>query len=174
MTDFTLKLGPTVTVVDENESTVLSPLKSVGLDVTGNADPNGPSGNAILNTTNGVLTIALNIPPGVGISKVAPSADKTKIVFTLSNGTTQSVNMSDLGMPGGVYVSEDGVVRSIPKTVGVLPSDVINNGGVYMVGSTALPTGLSVNADGSTIMTDGTVYYPGTYSNNGVLCALPG
>jgi len=71
----------------------------------------------------------------------------------------------------GVYVDENGIVRSIPKTRGSLPSDVTLNGDVYMAGETALPAGLSDN--GGVIMTDGSVYFPGTFSNGGVLSVNP-
>jgi len=68
-----------------------------------------------------------------------------------------------------VYVDANGYVRKVQDDTGALPSDVTQNGSVFMTGATALPAGLSSN--GGVIMTDGTVDYPGTYSNGGVLSA---
>ncbi|MBO1361448.1 hypothetical protein J2D73_16810 [Acetobacter sacchari] len=57
-------------------------------------------------------------------------------------------------------------------TLGTLPDDVTLEGDVYIAGATALPTGLTTN--GSVIMTDGTVYFPNTQSNGGVLSVYTG
>lgn len=62
-----------------------------------------------------------------------------------------------------------------PETIGELPDDLVLNGNIYTApdaylnGTKQLPTGLSLNSN--IVMTDGSVYFPTTNNNNGVLCA---
>lgn len=135
--------------------------------------------------------------PGVGIKQIEVSEDGQNLIVGLTDGSLENVPLSSLlevvstqssgavddavkkyvlkldGKldAGAIYAAADGTLRFVPKSVGVLPSDVRINGGVYQAGATPLPEGLSLNADGVTIMTDGTVYFPNTIDNNGVLCA---
>lgn len=135
--------------------------------------------------------------PGVGIQQLDVSADGQTLIVWLTDGSQKDVPLSSLlevvstqssgavddavkkyvlQLDGkldadAIYAEADGTLRLVPKAVGVLPPDVRINGGVYQAGATPLPAGLSLNADGVTIMTDGTVYFPHTIDNNGVLCA---
>ena len=86
-------------------------------------------------------------------------------VFQLEPEALQPSNLN------GFDIGPDGVLRKITEPVGTLPTDFTINNGIYMLGTSPPPIGLSSN--GGVIMTDGSVYYPGTYSNGGILAANP-
>ncbi|MBS1056106.1 hypothetical protein [Gluconobacter kondonii] len=69
----------------------------------------------------------------------------------------------------GFDIGPDGMLRKITEPVGTLPEDFTINNGIYMLGTSPPPAGLSSNH--GIIMTDGSVYYPNTIDNGGVLCA---
>lgn len=86
---------------------------------------------------------------------------------SMSDGSTIKADIE------GIYV-QDGLVI-VPDKTGVLPDDFILNGNIYTApntyvnGTKQLPTGLSLNSN--VVMTDGSVFFPKTINNNGVLCA---
>lgn len=71
-----------------------------------------------------------------------------------------------------------GAVVSRPTVTGTIPSDFAVNGNVYVAPAadisnpSALPTGLSVDTDTGIILTDGSIFFPSTLNNIGVLCAI--
>ena len=122
--------------------------------------------------------VPLSVPEDL-LLKAGQDLSGQIINWTDSTGTTQEITLGGLlaeaqkstAFAGSVYTDQDGYIRAIPANVGVLPSDLTLNGGVYMAGASALPTVLSDN--GGVIMTDGSVYFPGTFSNGGVLTVNP-
>lgn len=104
---------------------------------------------------------------------VSPSGElsidpETKIGDTGKN-LSDVLSREDQLPSGTYYIDQSNVVR-LARQIGDLPSDLSLNGGVYMAGATALPTGLTSN--GGVVMTDGSVYFPNTINNIGVLCAV--
>ena len=101
------------------------------------------------------------------LSPDIPLSDQTQIG---TGGTILAdiITRADALPSGTYYVDQNDVVRRA-RTVGTLPDDVTVNGGVYIAGSSTLPAGLT--SEGDVIITDGTVYFPNTWNNNGVLCA---
>ena len=112
------------------------------------------------------VTSANQSTPAI-LSPDIPLSDQTQIG---TGGTILAdiITRADALPSGTYYVDQNDVVRRA-RTVGTLPDDVTVNGGVYIAGSSTLPAGLT--SDGSVIITDGTVYFPNTWNNNGVLCA---
>lgn len=110
-------------------------------------------------------------PPGpkgtAGNTLSSISITLSGICCTMSDGSSLNV------MPEGIYI-QDGIII-VPENIGVLPDDLILNGNIYTVpsdyldGTKQLPTGLSSNSN--VVMTDGSVFFPKTINNNGVLCA---
>ncbi|CAI3945794.1 hypothetical protein [Commensalibacter papalotli (ex Botero et al. 2024)] len=116
-------------------------------------------------------SLNLGIPQGKvgqqGNSISTLSFSKDKIVTTLSDGSTLETT------PQGIYTLHEIVIA--PDNIGELPDDLVLNGNIYTApdaylnGSKKLPEGLSLNSN--IVMTDGSVYFPTTINNNGVLCA---
>lgn len=124
----------------------------------------------------GVLQVGLDAnyvmggqgPPGKNDTNLINiSITPSGILCTMSDGSSLNV------IPEGIYI-QDGIIIA-PKNIGVLPNDLILNGNIYAVpsdyldGTKQLPTGLSLNSN--VVMTDGSVFFPKTINNNGVLCA---
>lgn len=71
-----------------------------------------------------------------------------------------------------------GAVVARPTVTGTIPQDFSVNGNVYIAPASyignpsALPAGLSVDAKTGIVQTDGTVFFPNTLNNIGVLCAV--
>ncbi|MBS1002294.1 hypothetical protein JK183_00140 [Acetobacter thailandicus] len=112
------------------------------------------------------VTSATQSTPAI-LSPDIPLSDQTQIG---TGGTILAdiITRADALPSGTYYVDQNDIVRRA-RTVGTLPDDVTVNGGVYIAGSSTLPAGLT--SEGDVIITDGTVYFPNTWNNNGVLCA---
>lgn len=108
-----------------------------------------------------------NLKGAKGNSIDSISVSNKGIEFTMSDGTSLDA------IPEGIYI-QDGII-TVPETVGKLPDDLVLNGNIYTApdaylnGTKQLPAGLSLNSN--IVMTDGSVYFPTTNNNNGVLCA---
>ncbi|MBF0869724.1 hypothetical protein [Gluconobacter japonicus] len=83
------------------------------------------------------------------------------------------------GLDGSrVYIDQDGFVRPVPSDAQILPSDLVADGSRYLApagyqaGTKSLPAGLSLNADGETVMTDGSQFFAGTWANGPLLSPL--
>ncbi|EHD12936.1 hypothetical protein CIN_21820 [Commensalibacter intestini A911] len=124
----------------------------------------------------GVLQVGLDAnyvmggqgPSGHNNTKIESiSVSSSGFIFQMSDGSTIKADTE------GIYIQE-GIV-TVPETIGELPDDLLLNGNIYTVpdtylnGTKQLPTGLSLNSN--IIMTDGSVFFPKTINNNGVLCA---
>ncbi|OUI87886.1 hypothetical protein HK11_09105 [Acetobacter sp. DmW_043] len=111
------------------------------------------------------VTSATQSTPAI-LSPDIPLSDQTQIG---TGGTILAdiIARADALPSGTYYVDQNDVVRRA-RIVGTLPDDVTVNGGVYIAGSSTLPAGLT--SEGDVIITDGTVYFPNTWNNNGVLC----
>lgn len=142
----------------------------------------GKAGGAAALDDNGHLALT-DDTSRVSVLTVTPATDTTSALLTpdvpLDTATkvgSPGLTLADMlaredQLPSGTYYVDQNDVVRLARQVGELPDDVSLNGGIYMAGATALPTGLSLNSDGVTIMTDGTVYFPNTINNDGVLCA---
>lgn len=134
-----------------------------------------PAGQKVSVSNIGTPTapiLQFSIPEGASgdeaasITKIDINPDMT-FTFTMSDGT-QSTSESD------IYIDGNGILR-YGESIGTLPSDLVLNGDVYTApqaylnGTETLPAGLYLNSN--IVMTDGTVYFPKTINNLGVLCA---
>lgn len=112
---------------------------------------------------------------GLDVSKAVVTDDKGNTVplkdyianNSGSGGGGDTTNY--LVLPSGAVVDKG--------TTGTLPADLVVNGGVYTVpvayvsGKSTLPSDLSFDPKSTIVTTDGTVYYPNTVNNVGVLCS---
>lgn len=191
----TIQVGETTTLPAGHDATVKATTKD-GIIILDFGIPSGTTGEAgqyILNigtvntlspgqnataeiTSNGQGTHLLNlgIPQGNagengqdGTRIEDISITPTGFNFKTSDGKSLEV------VPEGIYIENDNLVA--PNNIGELPDDLLLNGNIYTVtdtylnGTKQLPTGLSLNSN--IIMTDGSVFFPKTINNNGVLCA---
>ncbi|EUK18814.1 hypothetical protein [Commensalibacter papalotli (ex Servin-Garciduenas et al. 2014)] len=188
----TVKIGETKTLPAGHDATVEATTENnvVTLNFGIPSGTTGEAGQYILNigeittlapdqqatatiTSDGKGNHSLNlgIPQGKvgqqGNSISTLSFSKDKIVTTLSDGSTLET------IPQGIYTLHGIVIA--PDNIGELPDDLVLNGNIYTApdaylnGSKKLPEGLSLNSN--IVMTDGSVYFPTTINNNGVLCA---
>ncbi|MBS1026063.1 hypothetical protein [Gluconobacter cerinus] len=96
--------------------------------------------------------------------------DATARVRTV-DGDVLISSFADRVLASKTFFDETGALRVTPANVGTLPDDVTVKDGLYYAGVKSLPTGLSNN--GGLIITDGSVFYPGTYGNGGILAVNP-
>lgn len=133
-------------------------------------------------TASGVLSDLTPVTAGgtLDVNGSAASVDATEHTVTLGGlaypvGQVAAALASGLdALPsvpdGSYYVTDGGFLVKITEPVGTLPDGLVLDGNVYTnPNSVTLPTGLSQN--GLVVMTDGTVYFPSTQPNGGVLCA---
>lgn len=138
--------------------------------------------NGNLSLTDGTaLQSALTVEPATQTQaatlKPLLTLDESAKVRTASG----DVALSDMAtaMQDGDYLTVlGGAVVARPSVTGTVPSDFTVNGNVYVAPASyvsnpsALPAGLSVDADTGIVLTDGSVFFPNTINNVGVLCAV--
>ncbi|MCG4253168.1 hypothetical protein ACLEIY_06765 [Acetobacter tropicalis] len=140
----------------------------------------GKAGGAAALDSNGHLALT-DGTSRVSVLTVTPATDTAPALLTPDVPLDAATKVGSTGLtladmlarenqlPSGTYYVDQNDVVRLARQVGELPDDVSLNGNVYVAGATALPTGLTSN--GGVIMTDGTIYFPNTWNNNGVLCA---
>lgn len=147
--------------------------------------PNGvatldANGNLVL-PDGEILQPALSVEPATQTQaatlKPLLTLDESAKVRTASG----DVALSDMAttMQDGDYLTVlGGAVVARPSVTGTVPSDFTVNGNVYVAPASyvsnpsSLPAGLSVDAGTGIVLTDGSVFFPNTINNIGVLCAV--
>lgn len=111
------------------------------------------------------------IPPN-GLPESTPVGTGGKTLESIADDAAGAVQADDcLTVTGGSIVAR-------PTVTGTIPADFTVNGNVYVAPATyvsnpsSLPAGLSVDADTGIVLTDGSVFFPNTINNVGVLCAV--
>lgn len=117
---------------------------------------------------NTVIVIGGQGPSGHNNTKIESiSVSSSGLIFQMSDGSSWDV------VPEGIYIENGNMV--VPETIGELPDDFVLNGNIYTApdaylnGTKQIPDGLSLNSN--IVMTDGSVFFPKTINNSGVLCA---
>lgn len=146
-------------------SGVLSDLTPV--PAGGTLDANGSA--ASVDATDHTVTLGGAAYPVGGVTSALVGG-----VTSAQTAATQALTALDAlpSVPtGSYYVTDGGSLVKITEPVGTLPDGLVLDGNVYTnPNGVTLPTGLSQN--GLVVMTDGSVYFPNTQSNGGVLCAV--
>ncbi len=138
------------------------------------------SGNLAL-TDGTTLQSALSVSPATQTQtatlKPLLTLDENVKVRTLSGDI--ALSKVSTSMQDGDYLTVlGGAVVSRPTITGTIPSDFTMNGNVYIVpaaytnGSITMPAGLSADSDTGIVLTNGSVFFPNTLNNIGVLCAI--
>ncbi|GCD48770.1 hypothetical protein BJI49_06625 [Acetobacter pasteurianus] len=138
------------------------------------------SGNLAL-TDGTALQSALAVTPATQTQpatlKPLLTLDESSKVRTLSG----DIALSEMAtaMQDDDYLTVLGAaVVARPSVTGTIPADFTVNGNVYVAPASyisnpsSLPAGLSVDADTGIVLTDGSVFFPNTINNVGVLCAV--
>mgnify|MGYP001204848299 CR=1 FL=1 len=138
------------------------------------------SGNLAL-TDGTVLQSVLSVSPATQTqtATLTPllTLDESAKVRTASGDISIS-SVADAMQDTDYLTVLGGSVVSRPTVTGTIPSDFTVNGNIYIApaaytnGVSVLPAGLSVDADTGIILTDGSVFFPNTINNIGVLCAV--
>lgn len=138
------------------------------------------SGNLAL-TDGTTLQSALSVSPATQTQtatlKPLLTLDENVKVRTLSGDI--ALSKVSTSMQDGDYLTVlGGAVVSRPTITGTIPSDFTMNGNVYIApaaytnGSITMPAGLSADSDTGIVLTNGSVFFPNTLNNIGVLCAI--
>lgn len=138
------------------------------------------SGNLAL-TDGTTLQSALSVSPATQTQsatlKPLLTLDENVKVRTLSGDV--ALSKVSTSMQDGDYLTVlGGAVVSRPTITGTIPSDFTMNGNVYLApaaytnGSSTMPAGLSADSDTGIVLTNGSVFFPNTLNNIGVLCAI--
>ena len=124
-----------------------------------------------------VLTVVPATQTQTATLKPILALDESAKIRTLSG----DIALSDMAtaMQDDDYLTVlGGAVVARPSTTGAVPSDFTVNGNVYVAPAayisnlSSLPAGLSVDADTGIVLTDGSIFFPNTINNIGVLCAV--
>ena len=124
-----------------------------------------------------VLTVVPATQTQSAALKPILTLDESAKVRTASGDVALS-NMATAMQDGDYLTVLGGAVVARPGTTGTIPSDFTVNGNVYVAPASyvsnpsALPAGLSVDTDTGIVLTDGSVFFPNTINNIGVLCAV--
>ncbi|MGF1275579.1 hypothetical protein [Acetobacter pasteurianus] len=138
------------------------------------------SGNLAL-TDGAVLQSALTVVPATQTQTAT-----LKPLLTLDESAKVRTESEDIALSDLATAMQDddyltvlgGAVVARPSATGTVPSDFAVNGNVYVAPAsyisnpTSLPSGLSLDADTGIVLTDGSVFFPNTINNIGVLCAV--
>ncbi|EHD14076.1 hypothetical protein CIN_09400 [Commensalibacter intestini A911] len=114
---------------------------------------------------NNTVIVLGNSQEGARIEDI--SITPTGFNFKTTDGKSLDV------VPEGIYIENGNMV--VPEKIGKLPDDFVLNGNIYiapdayLTGTKTLPQGLSLNSN--IVMTNGSVFFPKTINNNGLLCA---
>ena len=147
--------------------------------------PNGvatldANGNLVL-PDGEILQPALSVVPATQTQTSALKPLLTLDESTKIRTATGDITLSNIAgaMQGGDYLSvPGGAVIPRPSATDTIPADFTVNGNVYVAPAayvsnpTSLPSGLSVDANTGIVLTDGSVFFPNTINNVGVLCAV--
>lgn len=138
------------------------------------------SGNLAL-TDGTTLQSAISVSPATQTQtatlKPLLILDESAKVRTKSGDISLS-EMSTAMQDGDYLTVLGGSVVSRPTVVGAIPSDFTMNGNVYIApaaytnGTSTMPAGLSADSDTGIVLTDGSIFFPNTLNNIGVLCAI--
>lgn len=137
-------------------------------------------GNLAL-TDGTVLQSALAVVPATQTQTAT-----LKPLLTLDESVKVRTSSGDISLSDMATTMQDsdylivlgGAVVTRPTVAGTIPSDFTVNGNVYVAPASyisnpgSLPAGLSVDADTGIILTDGSVFFPNTINNIGVLCVV--